>query len=91
MSEKRCLYSYQLLDENEKDFHPKCSRSLFETTTPPILPYTEEQMLELAERVVKSQVTVTGVQPKLSLGIEKLPKEQVPERFTIVGLRVIIY
>ena len=43
-------------------------------------------MLQLAEKVVKSQTTVTGVQPKLSLHIEKLAKKDEPQRFTIVGL-----
>jgi serine/threonine-protein kinase HipA len=43
-------------------------------------------MLQLAEKVVKSQSTVTGVQPKLSLHIEKISKKDEPQRFTIVGL-----
>ena len=43
-------------------------------------------MLQLAEKVIKSQSTVTGVQPKLSLHIEKLSKKDEPQRFTIVGL-----
>lgn len=59
---------------------------MFGIATPPILPYSEDQMLQLAEKVIKSQSTVTGVQPKLSLGIEKLSKNSEPQRFTIVGL-----
>lgn len=55
-----------------------------------MLPYTEDQMLELGEQVIKSQVAVTGVQPKLSLDIEKPVKQgagqKTPQRFTIVGL-----
>ena len=43
-------------------------------------------MLQLAEKVVKSQTTVTGVQPKLSLHLEKTAKKDEPQRFTIVGL-----
>jgi len=44
-------------------------------------------MLQLAEMVVKSQTTVTGAQPKLSLHLEKLAKKDGPQRFTIVGFR----
>lgn len=52
--------------------------------TPPTIDFTEDQILELAEQVIKSQKTVTGVQPKLSLGISE--NSSTPERFTIVGL-----
>jgi serine/threonine-protein kinase HipA len=63
---------------------------MFGKPQPPILPYTEEQMLELGEKVIKSQIAVTGVQPKLSLDIEKPSKGETDTktlgRFTIVGL-----
>lgn len=86
MVEKRCLYCYQELKNTQQEFHPSCSRKIFAKAIPPILPYTEAQMLELAEKVIKSQSAVTGVQPKLSLEIEKLPKDSIPQKFTIVGL-----
>lgn len=86
MAERRCLYCYKLLENIEQEFHPACSRKIFGKPTPPILPYTEEQMLELAEKVIKSQSTITGVQPKLSLEIEKLSKKNISQKFTIVGL-----
>ncbi|HVK97417.1 MAG TPA: HipA domain-containing protein [Flavisolibacter sp.] len=57
---------------------------------PPVLPYTKEQMLELGKKVIKSQIAITGVQPKLSLDIEKTSKGdtdiKTPGRLTIVGL-----
>jgi serine/threonine-protein kinase HipA len=59
---------------------------MFGTTTLPELPWTEDQMLHLAEEVIKSQTSVTGAQPKLSLHLEKLSKKNEPQRFTIVGL-----
>ena len=72
------------------DFHPACSRKIFGKPEPPVLPYTEDQMLQLGEQVIKSQVAVTGVQPKLSLDIEKSVRlkegQKTPQRFTIVGL-----
>ena len=33
-----------------------------------------KSMLELAENIIQSQVTVTGVQPKLSLGLQRITK-----------------
>ena len=85
-----CLYCYNKLENGQADFHPACSRKIFGKPEPPVLPYTEDQMLELAEQVIKSHVAVTGVQPKLSLDIEKPVKhkegQKTPQRFTMVGL-----
>lgn len=83
---KKCLACYLPLYEDEIDFHPACSKRLFGQSIPPVIPYSEEQMEELAIRVIKSQITVTGVQPKLSLEIAKGSNKQEPARFTIVGL-----
>ena len=81
---QRCLYCYQPLDQGQTDFHPQCSKKLFGTTTPPELPYTKDDIESLALEVVRSQVTVTGVQPKLSVDLEK--EANGKKRFTIVGL-----
>jgi len=83
---KRCLYCYQLLGPTETDFHASCSKKIFGRSTPPDLPYTENQMEELATQVIRSQMTVTGVQPKLSLEIISGEKRNDSQRFTIVGL-----
>jgi len=82
----RCLYCYQPLSGNEVDFHASCSRKFFGTTTPPELPYDENQMSTLALKIVQSQMTVTGVQPKLSLNLTKGKSKTEHKRFTIVGL-----
>ena len=84
---RRCLYCYASLGEEKQEYHSACSRKIFGTPNPPLLSWSEDQMLQLAEKVVKSQTTVTGVQPKLSLHLEKLAKKDEPQRFTIVGLR----
>lgn len=85
-----CLYCYNKLETGLIDYHPACSRKIFGKPEPPVLPYTEDQMLQLGEQVIKSQVAVTGVQPKLSLDIEKSVRlkegQKIPQRFTIVGL-----
>lgn len=83
---RRCLYCYDDLGEEKSEYHKPCSRKIFGTLTSPELPYSEDQMMQLAEKVVKSQSTVTGVQPKLSLYIEKISKKDEPQRFTILGL-----
>jgi len=82
----RCLFCYNELGKEKYEFHPSCSRKIFGTLIPPELPYSDDNMLQLAEKVIKSQTTVTGVQPKLSLHIDKLLKKDEPQRFTIVGL-----
>ncbi|MGQ1908209.1 HipA domain-containing protein [Marinifilum sp. RC60d5] len=81
-----CLYCYKPLKENQIDFHPACCKKIFNTKNVPVLDYSEDQMLELADQVIKSQIAVTGVQPKLSLEIAKNPDDQKGRRFTIVGL-----
>ena len=78
-----CLFCYKELNSNEIDFHSTCSKKNFGTLTPPILPYTHAKIKELAEQIIRSHTTVTGVQPKLSLNIERINNNS---RFTIVGL-----
>lgn len=81
---KRCLYCYQELTDGEKDFHSRCAKKIFGSADIPLLPYAKDEIETLAQQVVRSQTTLTGVQPKLSLNIEKTKGE--PQRFTIVGL-----
>lgn len=83
---RRCLFCYEPLGAEKSEFHNACSKKIFGSPNPPELPWSEDQMLQLAEEVVRSQTTVTGVQPKLSLHLEKLAKKDEPQRFTIVGL-----
>lgn len=82
---KKCLYCYKELEDGQVDFHPSCSKKMFGVVTAPLLPYTREHLVDLAEQVIRSQTTLTGVQAKLSLDIHKGGKNE-PERFTIVGL-----
>ena len=81
---KRCLYCYKELDHELTDYHPQCSKKIYGSAIPPILPYSRKDLVELAEKVVRSQVTLTGVQSKLSLDIEDVKESS--KRFTIVGL-----
>ncbi|MBR5075604.1 MAG: HipA domain-containing protein [Bacteroidales bacterium] len=79
----KCLYCYKELGPGEVDFHKSCCRKFFGTATAPSLDYTREEMDELAAQVIKSQTTLTGVQPKLSLNLDKHRDSQ---KLTIVGL-----
>lgn len=81
---KRCLYCYNELVDESSDYHPRCSTKIYGSAIPPVLPYGKKDLVRLAEKVIRSQTTLTGVQPKLSLDIEKVEKSS--KRFTIVGL-----
>jgi serine/threonine-protein kinase HipA len=83
--EKRCLFCYKpLLDE--VDFHRLCSKKIFGQASPPIIDFDEKKLGEMALQVIKSQISVTGVQPKLSLEVASGQSKNEPKRFTIVGL-----
>jgi serine/threonine-protein kinase HipA len=72
------------LESEQVDFHPSCSKKIFETSIPPLLPYRKEQIADLALEIIRSRTALTGVQSKLSLDIHKEPP--LAPRFTIVGL-----
>jgi len=79
----KCLCCYQELADGMVDYHPKCAKRFFGTTSVQGFPYLHSEIKDLAKEVVRSQTAVTGVQAKLSMDIEKLQHES---RFTIVGL-----
>ncbi len=82
----KCLYCYRSLTENEIDFHAACSKKIFGQPTPPLMEYKENMMEDLAFQIIKSQMTITGVQPKISLHLMSDRNIKTPKRFTIVGL-----
>ncbi len=81
----KCLYCYKELDLGQKDFHPRCAKKFFGSETAPVLPYTRENMHELASQVIRSSTSVTGVQAKMSLDVDRGGKNE-PAKFTVVGL-----
>ena len=82
---KRCLYCYQSLEDERRDYHVVCSKKFFGSITPPELSYGLKDIKELAGQVIKSRFAITGAQPKLSLDIVK-DKPSQTEKFTIVGV-----
>ena len=81
----KCLFCYQELEKGQVDFHPGCARKFFGSDTAPILPYTRDNMSELARQVIRTSASVTGVQAKMSLDVNRGGKNE-PAKFTIVGL-----
>ena len=79
----KCLYCYQPLQENQKDFHPQCAKKIFGVQEAPLLEYKYDELDHLAEQVIRAQTSLTGVQPKLSLNFNK---HEGTNRLTIVGL-----
>lgn len=79
----KCLFCYRPLNAGELDFHPACAKKFFGTKEVPSLDYTLEEIDSLASQVIKEQTSLTGVQPKLSLNLNK---HEGKRRLTIVGL-----
>ncbi len=79
-----CLYCYQPLNESEQDFHTTCVKKMFGTKQAPIIDFNLKQLEDLAKQIIIKSVAVTGIQPKLSLELEKRKNEL--SRLTIVGL-----
>ena len=81
----KCLFCYRELEEGQKDFHPACAKKFFGKTEAPNLPYSRDNINDLARESVLSRIAVTGVQSKLSMDVNKGGKDE-PDRLTIVGL-----
>lgn len=82
---RKCLYCYHELEEGQVDFHPGCARKFFGCDNVPLLPYTRDNMSELARQVIRTSASVTGVQAKMSLDLNRGGKNE-PSKFTIVRL-----
>ncbi|MBR6930930.1 MAG: HipA domain-containing protein [Bacteroidales bacterium] len=81
----KCLICYRELEERQKDYHPSCAKRFFGKAEAPILPYSRDNINDLAKQSVLSRTAVTGVQSKLSMDVNKGGKDE-PDRLTIVGL-----
>ncbi len=83
---ERCLGCYQKLDGSEAGgYHVSCSKKLFGTSIPPLVNFGIEELDELAKESISRHLGITGVQPKVSLNIEK--RDTHPNhRLMIVGL-----
>ena len=84
MKTNKCLYCYEPLEE-QGGFHEHCCRRMFGTTKPPVIPYSIDQMTELAKGVIERSIAMPGVQPKISLSLIKETREYEKSRLTVVG------
>lgn len=79
----KCLYCYKPLHDGEQSMHAACCKKFFGTADVPQLNYTIAQLDELAMQIIREHTALTGVQPKLSLNLDR---HEGSKRLTIVGL-----
>jgi serine/threonine-protein kinase HipA len=84
MMNDRCLACCEPLKSGSGLYHRRCSESFFGAQEPPELPYEWQDLNALAEEAIRARVSVPGVQPKISLHLDR--SEGEPGRFTLVGL-----
>ena len=85
MNIRNCLACYQELLSEVGDFHKDCSKRLFGSKEPPEFPFDLRDTMEGGRKIIVGRIALTGVQPKLSLEIQRLGDSN-SRRFTIVGL-----
>lgn len=78
----KCYFCYKEVEHGNL-FHSKCCQKFFGTKQLPELKLDKELLSDLAKETVNQRISITGVQPKLSVDIEKLEGNT---RLTIVGL-----
>jgi serine/threonine-protein kinase HipA len=83
---KRCLHCYETLKEPDTEVHQACNKRFYGQLKTPTLHYKLDDLQELATKVVQSQMTVTGVQAKVSLSLYKKEDKNLTKKLTIVGL-----
>lgn len=76
-----CLLCYKPLTSEETDYHSKCATRVFGFKRMPEFDIDDRQLDEHAKIFLGANKAITGVQPKLSLGLAKTKNDL---RFTIV-------
>lgn len=85
MKTLRCLCCGENLKEEENFYHARCMKKLFHSMHIPALNYTQDELNALAKETILNRISVTGVQPKLSLHLER-GDARGHSRLTLVGL-----
>ncbi len=83
---RKCLYCYELLNDNSSDFHEACNKKFFGQLKTPQLAYDLNDLQQLATQIIQSQMAVTGVQAKVSLSLYRKEEKNLTKKLTIVGL-----
>ena len=76
-----CWFCYK--DAGDVNYHPACAKKFFGATEAPLLQLDKALIESLAKQTVNKRIAVTGVQPKLSVTLER---QKGNNRLTIVGL-----
>lgn len=76
-----CWFCYQ--EAGEGGYHEKCSKNFFGTTNIPMLELNNKMLTDLANETINKRIAITGMQPKLSVSLNKNKENS---RLTIVGL-----
>jgi len=76
-----CLLCYKPLGKGELDYHAKCVMKTFGLKQMPTIDIDENKLTTYAKKIVGANTSITGVQPKLSLWLDKSKKSI---RFTVV-------
>lgn len=83
----KCLSCYKTLQGklHGRFYHHSCSTKLFGSKESPTIDFTSQELDQLALQSIQKHLGITGVQPKISLHIQK--KESDPNhRMMIIGL-----
>ena len=81
----RCYVCGKELEASGEYYHKRCLKTLFNSTAVPLIDYTWSELNKLASQIINQRISVPGVQPKLSVHLEKDHNQQ-RDRITIVGL-----
>ncbi|NCI45600.1 HipA domain-containing protein [Sediminibacterium soli] len=81
-----CWFCYK--DADRVEYHPACAKRFFGTEQVPSVELNDALLQEMASRTINERIAVTGVQPKLSVTLEKVRKGEKNQniRLAIVGL-----
>jgi serine/threonine-protein kinase HipA len=83
---RRCLFCYERLHSSSADFHQTCNKKFFGQIETPLLDYKYDDLYKLADKIIHSQMSVTGVQAKVSLSLHRQEEKNMVKKLTIVGL-----
>ena len=83
----KCLGCYQSLKNAPYigHYHRLCSKKLFGTENPPLVDFAADDLEELAKKSISQHLGISGVQPKVSLHIDKKENDH-NHRLMIVDL-----
>ncbi|MDJ0625328.1 MAG: HipA domain-containing protein [Candidatus Caenarcaniphilales bacterium] len=79
---ENCIFCYNPINQDTDVFHKECCKKFFGKEELPDIPFKLNDIHKLAAQNINKHLTVTGVQKKLSVGIEKTSHK---DRLTIVG------